>query len=196
MAPRVCVEHRGLVASPAQAVALRRGGHSVFVAQRANAPSLCVRSSLSGRMKLMRFQFGFAVNRGTICKQMTEWRESGRVCSWILTEVHPSLQTTANNTGASTRSSAFSSLRDISHVFPSFTPFYRPFPLSHDLSGIQWDLEFHTNDEWRFVPPCTTSRTVPSCISRQNSQYNLQRDSHVHACRLARAGSKSTCAPC
>lgn len=70
--------------------------------QRANAHSLCIRPLLSGRMKLMRFQFGFAVNRGTICKQMTELRESGHVCSWILTEVHPSLQTTANNKETST----------------------------------------------------------------------------------------------
>lgn len=61
----------------------------------------------------MRFQFGFAVNRGTICKQMTELRESGHVCSWILTEVHPSLQTTANNKETSTDLSSFSNLREI-----------------------------------------------------------------------------------
>lgn len=113
-----CVEHlAALVACSATAVALCRGGHSVLVAQRANAHSLCIRPLLSGRMKLMRFQFGFAVNGGTICKQMTELRESGHVCSWTLTEVHPSLQTTANNTETSTDSSSFSNWREIWHIF-------------------------------------------------------------------------------
>lgn len=48
---------------------------------------------------------------------MTELREWSHVCSWMLTEVRPSLQTKANETKTPTDSSPLSNLREIWHFF-------------------------------------------------------------------------------
>lgn len=163
---------------------------SAGVVAGANASLLCIWPLLSGRMKLMRFQFGFTVNRGTICEQMTELREYGHICSW---KWQRSIKTSRQHWDTNWFITFFQSERNfelfsfgphpiLSCARPSHCRMIKiPFQQSGDnkvLVHLRLDLEYFHH----FLLLAGIQITL----------YFL----HVHTCSLARAGAKPTCGPC